>query len=74
MVGTISNIISAKKYGFISGENGQEYFFHKEDILGSWDELASDFSQSGAGKIKVNFEPVKNPRGPRARNVTVFEG
>jgi cold shock CspA family protein len=73
MTGTVSNIIAAKKFGFISGDNGQEYFFHREETLSNWDELVSDFSQAGAGKIKVTFEPVKTPKGPRAKDVTVFE-
>jgi cold shock CspA family protein len=73
MVGTVSNIISAKKFGFISAENGQEYFFHREDTISNWDELAADFSHSGAGKIKVSFEPVKTPKGPRAKDVTVVD-
>lgn len=73
MIGTVSNVISAKKYGFISSENGQEYFFHKEDTLGDWDQLVADFALTGAGKIKVTFTPIKAQKGPRAQNVTVIE-
>lgn len=73
MVGSVSNIISIRKFGFISGENGQEYFFHMTDMDSDWDELLFDFSRAGGGKVKVTFEPVKTPKGPRAKNVSVIE-
>lgn len=73
MTGTVSNIVTARKYGFISGENGQEYLFHASDIDGEWDELAAGFDNVGGGKIKVLFEPIKTPKGPRAKNVSVVE-
>lgn len=73
MTGRISNIVVMKKYGFISGENGQEYFFHMTDVVSNWDELVSDFQQSGGGKVKVSFDTLKTPKGPRAQNVSVEE-
>lgn len=72
MVGTVSNVIDVKKFGFISGENGLEYFFHMEDLVGNWDDLATDFVQLGAGKIRVDFTADKTPKGPRARNVALI--
>lgn len=74
MVGTVSNIIFTKKFGFISGNNGQEYFFHMEDMLGSWDALVDDFSTKGGGKVRVEFDAVKTVKGPRAKNVNVISG
>ena len=73
MIGTVSNVISAKGYGFISGDNGQEYFFHKEETISNWYEIVADFAISGAGIIKVEFIPYKAPKGPRAKSVTVIE-
>jgi len=73
MIGTVSNIISKKMFGFISGDNGQEYFFHKEETVSNWNELVADFFILGGGKIKVCFEPMKTPKGPRAKNVSVIE-
>jgi cold shock CspA family protein len=73
MVGTVSNIIAAKKFGFISGENGQEYFFHHSEMVSNWDELLADFNMAGGGKVKVEFEPIRTPKGPRAKNVKVID-
>lgn len=73
MTGKVSNIVVLKKFGFISGENGQEYFFHVSDVDGEWDELVADFDNVGGGKIKVLFEPIKTPKGPRAKNVSIIE-
>lgn len=73
MTGKVSNMVFVKSYGFISAENGQEYFFHKADTISNWDELVSDFTQGGGGKIKVTFDAIKTPKGPRAANVRVVE-
>jgi cold shock CspA family protein len=73
MNGVISNMIPTKKFGFISGDNGQEYFFHYSEVLVDWDLLLNYFTKNGGGKVKVTFEAVKTPKGPRARNVTLAE-
>lgn len=73
MSGTVSNLVLTKKFGFITAENGQEYFFHMSDLTGSWDELASAFGKNGGGKIKVSFEATKTPKGPRAKAVSIIE-
>jgi len=73
MKGSVSNVLPAKRFGFISGENGQEYFFHMTDMASDWDELVADFANAGGGKVKVTFEPVRTPKGPRAQNVNVVE-
>lgn len=73
-MGTVSNIVIAKKYGFITGENGREYFFHRSSMYNdSWDKLVEDFNYFGGGKIKVSFEPIKAPKGPRAEDVRVVK-
>jgi cold shock CspA family protein len=72
MFGTVSNVISAKGFGFISGENGQEYFFHQTETV-DWDVLCSTFANFGGGKIRVFFEPSKTPKGPRASKVTIVD-
>jgi len=71
MTGTLSNLIMNKSYGFIEAENGQRYFFHREDFHGNWDRLCSDWSDPGAEKIELSFEPKSTPKGPRASNVAL---
>jgi cold shock CspA family protein len=66
MKGTIHKILNDKMYGFIRGEDNQDYFFHKSDMNGShFDDL------SGSERIVVDFEPIQTPRGLRARTVTL---
>lgn len=72
MVGTVSNVVAQKRFGFILGGNNQEYFFHASDVVGSWDDMAAWFAKYGKGSVKVTFEPVKTDKGPRAKDVTLF--
>jgi cold shock CspA family protein len=70
MIGTIVRIKEDKKYGFIrSSENYKEYFFHKDDFQGDWNDLVLHYNRIGS-LLKVEFEVVRNPiKGPRAQNV-----
>ena len=72
MKGTVSNILVAKHFGFIHGENGQEYFFHREDLNGNWDYLCADWKDRTAD-IVVSFEAKSTPKGPRAANVNLVQ-
>lgn len=72
MTGTVSNLITTKKYGFISGANGQEYFFHMEDVPTDWAKICDRFLTDGGGKINVSFEAAKTGKGPRAKNVVII--
>lgn len=68
MNGVIKNVISNRNYGFIREEDTLiEYFFHKEDFQGHWEDLELDFG-NGA-KIPVTFESADSGKGPRAANV-----
>lgn len=71
MNGTLNNIVSAKMFGFILGENEQEYFFHRSDVPDIWDEMVMEFERLGR-KVKVTFEPTKTPKGPRAANIVLY--
>ncbi|MBS3117671.1 cold shock domain-containing protein [Candidatus Woesearchaeota archaeon] len=64
MEGTVKWFNLKKYYGFISGEDGQDYFVHfsalpKDAILKEND--------------KVSFEPVQSERGMQAKNVVVHK-
>jgi len=65
--GTVRNIVSTRNFGFIKGNNGPEYFFHRDDFNGHWNDLIRDCADGSA--IPVIFEDVPSPKGPRAKNV-----
>lgn len=44
-----------------------EYFFHRDDFSGHWNDLCEDFFK---GPIEVTFEPDLTDKGLRARNVS----
>lgn len=68
MEGTIARIISQKSFGFIHGEDKKDYFFHRSDLNGFFDDLVADYE--GGRIIKVEFESVPSQKGLRAGNVT----
>jgi CspA family cold shock protein len=59
--GTIKRIARDKGFGFIRDASGQEYFFHRSSVQGSFDSLTEG--------QRVNFEEEESPKGPRASNV-----
>lgn len=71
MTGTVSNLIIAKGFGFIRGENGQEYFFHRDDLKNNWENFCSKWNDPGVAQINVSFEARSTPKGPRADNVRI---
>ena len=65
MTGTISKIISDKGFGFIQGEDGQEYFMHRSAVRDG-----SVFEQLREGQ-SVAFDASRGDKGLRAENVRV---
>ncbi len=61
--GTIKRLISDRGFGFIGGDDGKEYFFHRDAV-----EEPLVFERLGAGE-KVEFEVTSGPKGPRAARV-----
>jgi CspA family cold shock protein len=61
--GTIKKLVSDRGFGFISAEDGKEYFFHREGLAPSL-----DFDRLAGGE-RVQFDIEQGPKGPRARNV-----
>jgi CspA family cold shock protein len=62
--GTIKKVVSERGFGFISGEDGKEYFFHRDGLTSSL-----NFDRLSGGE-KVEFEIEQSPKGARAKNVT----
>ena len=60
--GTIKKIVPDRGFGFISGEDGKEYFFHRSAV--------QDFDLLRGGE-RVTFEYEPSPKGPRAGRVRV---
>ncbi|MGA7986859.1 MAG: cold shock domain-containing protein [Candidatus Dormiibacterota bacterium] len=63
MTGTVKKVVAERGFGFISAEDGQEYFFHRSglDSSLSFENLAAD--------ERVSFEVENSDKGPRARQV-----
>lgn len=61
--GTIKRVISDRGFGFILGEDGKEYFFHRDGLTPS-----VDFDRLVGGE-SVSFEVESGPKGLRAVQV-----
>lgn len=59
--------VTDKNYGFIRADGGKEYFFHRADFNGHWEDLYTDFRNKH--EVKVTFEVVESPKGLRASEV-----
>jgi CspA family cold shock protein len=62
--GTIKKVVADRGFGFISGEDGKEYFFHRGGV-----QAPLDFDRLSGGE-RVSFEIENSPKGPRAVRVT----
>lgn len=68
MVGTVVRVIHSKNFGFIRTNDGEEYFFHKDNFTGFWQDLSKDHA-SGM-EVQVSFDEDENSgKGPRAKHV-----
>jgi len=64
MTGTIARTVQDKRFGFIKGENGKEYFFHQSCLKNI------SFDQLEIGR-DVTFEDVETDKGWRAEDIYV---
>ncbi|WP_417667148.1 cold-shock protein [Pseudidiomarina sp.] len=63
MQGVIVAYSEQKKYGFITGEDGESYFFHRNHL-----KQQNHSPQKG---FSVSFDPVPTPKGMAARQIDV---
>jgi cold shock CspA family protein len=66
MKGLIKTFVPEKKYGFIKGDDGKDYYFH-QDSFGDQnhkDRICDD--------SHVEFEPAATPKGYRAQNCSLL--
>ena len=61
--GTVKKVISDRGFGFITAEDGKEYFFHRGAL-----DTSLDFDRMTGGE-KVEFDVEQSPKGPRATRV-----
>ena len=61
--GTVKMVATDRGYGFITAEDGRDYFFHRSAVA-----PPLEFERM-AGGDKVQFDVENDPKGPRARNV-----
>jgi CspA family cold shock protein len=61
--GTVKKVISDRGFGFITAEDGKEYFFHRGAL-----DSSLDFDRLSGGE-KVEFDIEQSPKGPRASRV-----
>ena len=72
MVGVVVRVMKDRKFGFIRGRDNINYFFHKEDFNGHFDDLAADVMMKQ--NIEVEFIITESKRGPRAGEVRRLDG
>ena len=62
--GTVKKVVSDRGFGFITAEDGKDYFFHRDGL-----DRSLDFDRLVGGE-HVTFEVEASQRGPRAVKVT----
>jgi CspA family cold shock protein len=61
--GTVKKLVAERGFGFITSDDGKDYFFHRSVLAPSM-----NFDHLVGGE-KVRFEIDQDPKGARARNV-----
>ena len=65
MHGQIKNFLQSKGYGFISGADGNDYFFHIKEIINPEKEIVPG--------VTVQFEESLTPKGYKAKRIKLLE-
>ena len=61
--GTIKKVVADRGFGFITAEDGKDYFFHRDSI-----QSPLSFDRLNGGE-RVEFSIEASPKGPRAVQV-----
>lgn len=69
MVGKLIKLLGDKGFGFVMADDGTEYFLHRADFLGHWNDMVDDYREGKT--IYIDFKEDKtNPKGPRASSAS----
>jgi len=68
MKGNVKFFNEGKGFGFIAGEDGNEYFVHISGLAEGTD------SRALQENVAVTFDVTQGDRGPKAENVALDEG
>lgn len=66
--GSVKKVVSDRGFGFITADDGKDYFFHRTEL-----DSSLDFDRLSGGE-KVAFDVEPSPRGPRAVRVKSGDG
>lgn len=66
MKGTVKKFDKEKGYGFITGEDGKDYFFHYSQLV------MEGFKTAEVGQ-KVEYEEASTDKGLRANNIHLVD-
>ncbi len=61
--GTVKKVIADRGFGFITSDDGKDYFFHRDSL-----DSSLDFDRLTGGE-RVTFDVESSPKGPRATRV-----
>ena len=61
--GTIKKLVSDRGFGFITADDAEQYFFHRDGL-----DSSLTFERLIGGE-KVEFDIEQSPKGPRASKV-----
>jgi len=65
--GSVKKVVPDRGFGFISADDGQEYFFHRSSV-----DSALEFDRLAGGE-RVTFDIERSDKGPRAAQVRPAE-
>jgi cold shock protein len=63
MTGSVKKVVPERGFGFITAEDGEEYFFHRSGL-----DSSMSFENLAVGE-RVSFEVERSDKGPRAGQV-----